>query len=199
MTERKKIAYQGEPGANSHVACMERYPRFTPMQCPTFEDAFDEVHSGKVDLAMIPIENSVAGRVADVHTLLSSARLHIIAEHFQPIRHHLLGTKGTTLKTIKSVESHVQALGQCHKFIRKHNLQPIVTADTAKSAHDVAKARNKARAALASPLAAKIYGLKVLAPELPAAHRGYLELYRNRELACSSMSLTRPPTASSPS
>lgn len=166
MTERKKIAYQGEPGANSHVACMERYPRFTPMQCPTFEDAFDEVHSGKVDLAMIPIENSVAGRVADVHTLLSSARLHIIAEHFQPIRHHLLGTKGATLKTIKSVESHVQALGQCHKYIRKHNLQPIVTADTAKSAHDVAKARNKARAALASPLAAKIYGLKVLAPDV---------------------------------
>ncbi len=166
MTERKKIAYQGEPGANSHLACMERYPRFTPVQCATFEDAFDEVHSGKVDLAMIPIENSVAGRVADVHLLLSSARLHIIAEHFQPIRHHLLAPKGATLKSVKSVESHVMALGQCHKFIRKHNLQPIVTADTAKSAHDVAKSRNKARAAIASPLAAKIYGLKVLAPDV---------------------------------
>jgi prephenate dehydratase len=166
MTERKKITYQGEPGANSHLACMERYPRFTPVQCPTFEDAFDEVHSGKADLAMIPIENSVAGRVADVHRLLSSSRLQIVAEHFQPIRHHLLAPKGATLKTIKSVESHVMALGQCHKFLRKHNLPPIVTADTAKSAAEVAKSRNKARAAIASPLAAKIYGLKVLAQDV---------------------------------
>lgn len=166
MTERKKIAYQGEPGANSHLACMERYPKYAPVNCATFEDAFDEVHSGKADLAMIPIENSVAGRVADVHLLLSSSRLHIVAECFQPIRHHLLAPKGASLKTIRSAESHVMALGQCHKFLRKHNLQPIVTADTAKSAAEVARSRNKARAAIASPLAAKIYGLKVLAPDI---------------------------------
>jgi prephenate dehydratase len=163
---KPKIVFQGELGANSHIACTENYPDYEPIPCRTFEDAFDEVKAGKADLAMIPIENSVAGRVADVHHLLLESRLHIIAELFLPIRHHLLAPKGATLKTIKAVESHVQALGQCHKFLRKFNLEQIVSVDTAGSARDVAKRRNNARAAIASPLAGKIYGLKTLASDI---------------------------------
>jgi prephenate dehydratase len=163
---KRKIVYQGEPGANSHIACSEAYGDYEPIPMRTFEDAFDEVKAGKADLAMIPIENSVAGRVADVHHLMLESRLHIIAELFLPIRHHLLAPKGETMKTVKSVESHVQALGQCHKFLRKHNLEQVASADTAGSAREVSKRRKKGRAAIASPLAGKIYGLKVLAPDI---------------------------------
>jgi len=166
MTKDNKIAYQGEPGANSDVACREYYPSYTPVPCRTFEDAFDEVRSGKADLAMIPIENSVAGRVADIHHLLPDSRLQIIAEMFMPIRHSLLAPAGATLKTIETVESHEQALGQCRKFIRQHNLERVVAVDTAGSAREVAKRKNKTRAAIASTLAAKIYGLKVLVEDI---------------------------------
>jgi prephenate dehydratase len=162
MSRAKKIVYQGEPGANSHLACRDAYPAHAPVPCPTFEDAFAAVRSGAADLAMIPIENSVAGRVADIHHLMPTSRLHIVAEYFLPVRHQLLAPKGATLKTIKSVESHVQALGQCRKIIRRLGLKPIVAADTAGSAREVAERNDPTRAAIASELAAKTYKLKTL-------------------------------------
>src|SRR5580692_11708831 len=106
---KQKIAFQGALGANSDIACRAVYPRYTPLPCATFEDAFAAVREGRAALAMIPIENSVAGRVADVHHLLPEGGLHIIGEHYQPIVHHLLALPGTKLKDIKRVESHEQA------------------------------------------------------------------------------------------
>jgi prephenate dehydratase len=161
MTKRN-IVYQGELGANSDLACREAYPGYTPTPCATFEDCFAAVRTGKAALAMIPIENSVAGRVADIHHLMPGSKLHIVAEHFMPVHHQLLAPKGATLKTIKSVESHVHALGQCRKIIRKLGIKPIVAADTAGSAREVAQAGDITRASIASKLAAKIYKLKIL-------------------------------------
>ena len=159
---RKKIIFQGEPGANSHLACRDAYPDHEPVPCPTFEDCFSALTSGEVDLGMIPIENSVAGRVADIHHLMPDSGLHIIAEWFLPIRNQLLAPKGASLKTIKSVESHVMALGQCRGVIRELKLKPVVAADTAGSAREVAESKDISRAAIASRLAAEIYGLDIL-------------------------------------
>ena len=161
MTE-KLIAYQGEPGANSHIACKNVYPNWTPLPCATFEDALAAVAEGRAGLAMIPIENSIAGRVADIHTLLPASGLFIVAEYFLPIRFQLLGLKGSTPDMIKSVYSHVHALGQCRRVIRALNLTPVVTADTAGSAREVAEWADPTRASLATTLAAEIYGLEVL-------------------------------------
>src|SRR5476649_2941919 len=159
---KKKIIFQGEPGANSDLACREAYPDYEPVPCPTFEDCFTALSAGEVDLGMIPIENSVAGRVADIHHLMPTAKLHIIAEWFLPIRNQLMAPKGASLKTIKSVQSHVMALGQCRKIIRDLKLKPVVAADTAGSAREVAEAKDFSRAAIASRLAAEIYGLDIL-------------------------------------
>jgi prephenate dehydratase len=162
MASKKRIVFQGEPGANSDLACREAYPAHTPVPCATFEDAFAAVRSGTAELGMIPIENSVAGRVADIHHLMPHSGLHIVAEHFMPVRHQLLALRGATLKTIKTVESHVHALGQCRKAIRQLGIRPIVAADTAGSAREVSEAGDVTRAAIASQLAAKIYGLSTL-------------------------------------
>src|SRR6516225_2982099 len=162
----KKIAFQGEPGANSHIAIVEAYPNAESLACATFEDAFAAISSGEADLGMIPIENSVAGRVADIHHLMPQSGLHIIAEHFMPVGHQLLAPKGARLADIKTVESHVHALGQCRKALRRLGLKPIVAADTAGSAREVAEAGDKSRAAIASSLAAEIYGLDVLAADI---------------------------------
>jgi len=159
---KKKIIFQGEPGANSHLACRDAYPDYEPVPCPTFEDCFSAITSGEANLGMIPIENSVAGRVADIHHLMPTSKLHIIAEWFLPIRNQLMAPKGATLKTITSVESHVMALGQCRKVIRELKLKPIVAADTAGSAREVAESKDVTRAAIASRLAAEIYGLNIL-------------------------------------
>ena len=159
---KKKIIFQGEPGANSHLACREAYPDHDPVPCPTFEDCFAALIAGDVDLGMIPIENSVAGRVADIHHLMPTAGLHIIAEWFLPIRNQLMAPKGATLKTIKTVQSHVMALGQCRSVVRELKLKPVVAADTAGSAREVAEAKDPTRAAIASQLAAEIYGLEIL-------------------------------------
>jgi prephenate dehydratase len=158
----KKIIFQGEPGANSHLACREAYPDHEPVPCPTFEDCFAALTNGDVALGMIPIENSIAGRVADIHHLMPTAKLHIIAEWFLPIRNQLMAPKGASLSTIKSVESHVMALGQCRGMIRQLKLKPIVAADTAGSAREVAESNDITRAAIASRLAAEIYGLDIL-------------------------------------
>src|SRR5581483_3179716 len=152
MAKRRKIAFQGEPGANSDLACRQAYRNYEPLPCPTFEDVFAAVRSGRADLAMIPIENSVAGRVADIHHLMPDSGLHIVAEWFLPIRNQLMAPKGASLTTILSVESHVMALGQCRNIIRELKLKPIVAADTAGSAREVAESKDITRAAIASKL-----------------------------------------------
>jgi prephenate dehydratase len=163
---KRRIVYQGEPGANSDLACREAYPNYTSIPCATFEDAFAAVRTGKAELAMIPIENSVAGRVADIHHLMPHSRLHIIAEHFMPVHHQLMAPKKATLKSVRTVESHVHALGQCRKVIRALGIKPVVAGDTAGSARIVAEANDPSRAAIASRLAARIYGLKILKPNI---------------------------------
>jgi prephenate dehydratase len=163
VRKRKTIVFQGELGANSHIACAEAYPGYTPVPCPTFEDALATVANGKADLGMIPIENSVAGRVSDIHHLMPTAGLHIIAEHFLPIRNQLMAPKGATLKGLRTVESHIMALGQCRNYIRRLGIKAVVAADTAGAAKEVAERGDKTRAAIASKLAAKIYGLHILA------------------------------------
>ena len=163
---KKKISFQGEPGANSHIACREAYPDLDPLRCPTFEDAFAAVTNGDAALAMIPIENSVAGRVADIHHLMPRSGLHIISEWFLPVKHQLMAPKGATLDGIKTVESHVHALGQCRNIIRKLKIKAIVAADTAGSAREVAERGDKSCGALAPRLAAEIYGLDILAADV---------------------------------
>ncbi len=158
---KKKIAYQGEPGANSHIACVEAVPDHEPMPCRTFEDAFQAVQTGKADLAMIAIENTTAGRVADVHHLLPESGLSIVGEHFLRIEFHLLVVPGAKLSDLKEVHSHVHALGQCRKAIKKHKLIPVVAADTAGAARELAELGDKTRAAIATKLAAETYGLKI--------------------------------------
>lgn len=164
------IAFQGQPGAYSDLACRSAYPKLKTLPCPSFEDAFAAVQKGRARLAMIPIENSTAGRVADAHHLMPNAGLHIIGEWFQPVHHQLLAIRSATLKTIKTVESHVQALDQCRAVSRKFGLKRIVAADTAGSAAEIARAGDPTRAAFASSLAGKIYGLKTLARDVEDNH-----------------------------
>ena len=166
MSKTVKIAFQGEPGANSHIAIAEAYPHAEPLPCPTFEDALAAISSGEAELGMIPIENSVAGRVADIHHLLPQSGLYIVGEWFLPIRHQLMALRGATLKDIRTIESHVHALGQCRRMIRKLGLTPIVAGDTAGSARTVAQHGDKSRAAIASRLAAEIYGLDILTEDI---------------------------------
>jgi prephenate dehydratase len=162
MPNKNRIAFQGLPGAYSDLACRNAYPRLETLPCASFEDAFAAVKTGQARLAMIPIENSVAGRVADVHHLMPHSNLKIIGEHFQRVNHHLLAPKGASLKTLKTVQSHVQALDQCRNTTRKLGLRRVVGADTAGSAAEVAKSGDVTRAAIASELAGKIYGLRSL-------------------------------------
>ncbi len=169
MKRRKKIAFQGELGANSHIACNEAYPGYQPLPCATFEDAFAAVRSGRAKLAMIPIDNSVAGRVADIHHLMPQSKLHIVAEWFLPVQHQLMAPKGATLKTIRTVESHIHALGQCRNIIRALGVRSVVAADTAGAAREVAEAGDISRAALATKLAAKIYRLRILKKDVADA------------------------------
>lgn len=157
-----KIAYQGEPGANSHIACLEVYPGCEPLSCGTFEDAFQAVNDGEAQLAMIPIDNSVAGRVADIHHLLPRSNLYIIGEHFLPVHHQLMIVPEGSASDIRTVHSHVHALGQCRKVIRELNVKPVVAADTAGAARELSQSRDPSRAAIATRLAAEIYGLKVI-------------------------------------
>ena len=169
MRRPKRIAFQGEPGANSHIACNQAYPSHEPLPCPTFEDAFAAVRGGRAKLAMIPIDNSIAGRVADIHHLMPRSGLHIVGEWFLPVQHQLMAPRGATLKTIRTVESHVHALGQCRRIIRKLGVKAVVAADTAGAAREVAEAGDITRAALATGLAAKIYGLQILKKDVADA------------------------------
>ena len=166
MTKSIKIAFQGEPGANSHIAIQEAFPDATPLPCATFEDALAAISSGEASLGMIPIENSLAGRVADIHHLLPQSGLFIVGEWFLPIRHQLMGPRGAKLDGIKTVESHVHAIGQCRNIIRKLGIKPIVASDTAGAARLIAERGDKSCAAIASRLAADIYGLDILAEDI---------------------------------
>ena len=162
----RRIAYQGEPGANSHLVCLEHYPDWEALPCASFEDVFAAVESGDADLAMIPIDNSIAGRVADIHHFLPDSGLHIVAEHFLRIRFCLMGVPGATLETITTVHSHVHALGQCRKVIRELGLTPLISGDTAGAAREVAEFGDPTQAAISPPLAAEIYGLEILAEDV---------------------------------
>ena len=159
---RKRVVFQGEPGANSHIACLEVFPDCEPVPQPTFEDCFQAISSGEADLGMIPIENSLAGRVADIHHLLPTSELSIIGEHFMPVHHQLLGVRGAKLADLEVVQSHVHALGQCRRIVRELGLSAEVAADTAGSARYIAELDDPKRAAFASRLAAEIYGLDIL-------------------------------------
>ena len=163
------IAFQGEPGANSDMACRAAFPYMTTLPCPTFETAMAAVQAGRAELAIIPVENSIAGRVADLHSLLPHTRLKIVAEHFQRVEHCLVALPGASLRTIRTVKSHVQALAQCRNFLKKHRFQPSVHADTAGAAREIAEIGDKSVGAIASSLAARIYNLKVLARNIEDA------------------------------
>ena len=162
MQEKIKVAFQGEKGAYSHLACLEIFPNIEPLPCPTFEEAFQLAKDNAEYKILIPIENSLAGRVADIHYLIPKYKLQIHAEHFQKVSHNLLGIKGAKIKDIKTVRSHSQAIGQCSKIIFENKLKPIVSADTAGSAKFISKKKDKTDSAIASELAAKIYGLEII-------------------------------------
>ncbi|RCL75636.1 MAG: prephenate dehydratase [PS1 clade bacterium] len=162
MTQKDKpIAFQGEMGANSHIACNDIFPDREVLPCTTFEGAFKAVENGSAALAVLPVENTVAGRVADIHRLLPGYNLYIIGEYFMRIRHCLLGLEGASVDGLTHVHSHEMALGQCRHIINELNLEPVVAADTAGSAREIAELNNPTLAAIASPLAAEINGLQI--------------------------------------
>jgi prephenate dehydratase len=164
MTQKtNRIAFQGDYGANSDMACRDMFPDMDPLPCQTFEDAFNAVETGEADIAMIPIENTIAGRVADIHHLLPESRLHIVGEYFMPIRFQLMALPGVKKSEIVTVHSHIHALGQCRKIIRSNGWKPTVAGDTAGAAKFISEKGDRTMAALAPRLAAELYGLEILA------------------------------------
>jgi prephenate dehydratase len=166
---RKKIAFQGEPGAFSHAAAHALFPKGTAVPCITFEDTITAVQSGAADYGVVPVENSLYGRITDIYHLLPESGLFITGEHFLRVEMNLLGVKGATLKDVKTVQSLSVALGQCRKFIRKHKLATVNGVDTAGSAREIAERGDKSAAAIASRFAAEVYGLDILAENIEDA------------------------------
>jgi len=162
MKEKIKVAFQGEKGAYSHLACLEIFPNTEAVACSTFEEAFQLAKDNSKYKIIIPIENSLAGRIADIHYLIPKYKLQIHAEHFQKVTHNLLGIKGSKIKDIKTVRSHAQALGQSQRFISDNKLISIISADTAGSAKFISEKKDESEGAIASDLAAKIYNLDIL-------------------------------------
>ena len=158
----KKISFQGELGAYSHLACQNVFSQYETIPCRNFEDALNCVSNDESEMAMIPVENTVAGRVADIHTLLGNSNLKIYAEHFEKVRHQLIVRPDASLSELKNVRSHVMGIGQCKKIIEELALTPIIMADTAGSAKDLSEGKDKSIAAIASKLSAEIYKLKIL-------------------------------------
>lgn len=156
------IVYQGEPGANSHLACLHAFADLTPVAAATFEDAIAAIQSGTARYAMIPIENSVAGRVTDIHHLLPESGLFIVGEHFERIRHQLLALPDAKMENLKTVHSHTMALGQCRVTMRDLGLIAVPEADTAMSARMVKESGDLTMAALSTELSAEINGLKII-------------------------------------
>ncbi|MGO4124129.1 prephenate dehydratase [Inquilinus sp. YAF38] len=164
-----RISFQGWPGANSDMASRQVFPDAETVPCPSFEEALAAIHDGRADVGMIPIENSIAGRVADMHHLLPESGLHIIGEHFLRVNHQLVALPGAALADIREVHSHVQALGQCRQWLRARGLKPVVHADTAGAARMVAERGDPGIAAISSRLAAEIYKLQILAGDIEDA------------------------------
>jgi prephenate dehydratase len=182
----KRIAFQGEPGAYANLAAREAVPHAQAIPKPTFEDAIEAVRAGETDLVIIPVENSLIGRIADIHHLLPDSGLHIVGEHFLPIRHQLLGLKDATLDDIKSVYSQAPALAQCRTILRERKLVAHNWYDTAGSAKHVAELGDKSAAAIASSLAAEFYGLKILKADVEDEHHNatrFLVMSRQNERA----------------
>ena len=165
----RTIAFQGAPGAYSDLACRTARPELATLPCRSFEDAFAAVRDGLAGLAMIPIENSVAGRVADIHHLLPDSGLHIIGEHYQRVNHHLLGLPGARIEQLTHVHSHIHALNQCRALIRDLRLEAAVRLDTAGAAAEIAAAGDPTQAVIASELAGAIYGLVSLRADIEDA------------------------------
>lgn len=163
------IAFMGVEGANADLACRQACPYMRTLPCPSFEDVFEAVSAGKAAMGMIPIENSQAGRVAEIHNLLPKTKLHIVGEYFQPIEHVLVSVKGATLESVKDVYSHPQALMQCREHLREMKVNSHTYSNTAAAAADVAKWNDPTKAAISSPLAAELYGLKILREHLQDA------------------------------
>ena len=157
-----KIFYQGSPGAYSHLAAEKIYPNNEFISCKTFEECFKYCNENENYKTIIPVENSIAGRVADIQYLINKYKLQIYAEHFQEIKHNLMAVEGATIDKIKSVRSHSQAISQCQKIINEYKFEPIIAADTAGSARFISENKIKNEAAIASELAAKIYNLKII-------------------------------------
>ena len=156
------ISFQGIEGANSHLACKELFPKAKIIPCETFEEVFDSVRTNKSNIGLIPVENSVAGRVAEIHSLMHKTPLKIVGEYFMKVELHLLGVKKIKINQVKNVRSHIHALSQCRKFIKKNKIKMIVTPDTALAAKEVSEENNPTESAIASKLAGKIYNLKIL-------------------------------------
>ena len=166
-----KIAFQGVPGAYSHMACQAVKPDMEPVACASFEDMLTEVQDGRASLAMVPVENSIAGRVADIHHLLPSSGLYIIGEHFHRVNHHIMAPRGATLDQLTHVHSHAQGLAQCRNRVRALGLTPVMHPDTAGAAKDVAAWNDPKIGAIASALAGDIYGLETLVEDAEDAER----------------------------
>ncbi|MCF8474888.1 MAG: prephenate dehydratase [Emcibacter sp.] len=169
MNPENIVAFQGELGAYSNLACLTMFPHMQPLPCHSFEDVFTAVEDGRAKYAMIPIENSVAGRVAAIHHLIPHSSLHIIGEHFQRINHHLLAIKDATMNSLKVVRSHEQALGQCRKNLLKWGLESDVYSDTAGAAKLISELQDPTIGAIASSLAGEIYGLQSLKEDIEDA------------------------------
>jgi len=174
------------------MVCVRDYPDLESVPCASFEDVFAAVENSEADLAMIPIDNSLAGRVADIHHFLPTSSLHIVAEHFLRIRFHLMGLPGSSLETIRTVHSHVHALGQCRRIIRAHGFVPVISGDTAGAAREVAEAGDPTMAAISPPMAADIYGLDVLATDVED------EDHNTTRFVVLSPEFTVPPAGSGP-
>jgi prephenate dehydratase len=178
----RTIAFQGAPGAYSDLACRAVRPEMRTLPCRSFEDAFAAVRDGLAKLAMIPIDNSVAGRVADIHHLLPDGGLHIIGEHYQAIHHHLLGIRGARIEALTHVHSHIHAINQCRQIIRDLGLESVVRLDTAGAAAEIAARGDPTQAVIASELAGDIHGLVSLRADIEdAAHNTTRFLIMARE------------------
>lgn len=182
--QKGTIAFQGEWGANSDTACRNVFPAMKTLPCPTFEDAFDALKSGAADLAMIPIENTLAGRVADIHLLLPKSDLHIVGEYFLPIKFQLMAMPGSAVENIREVHSHIHALGQCRNIIRANGWKAQVASDTAGAARMLSELKDRTAAALAPRLAAELYGLNILMEDVhDAEHNATRFIVLSREPA----------------
>jgi len=184
IASARRVAFQGEPGAYANLAAREAVPHAAAIPKPTFEDAIDAARTGDCDLCIIPVENSLMGRIADIHHLLPDSGLHIVGEYFLPIRHQLMGLKGTRLSDVKEVYSQAPALAQCRKLFREHGFRARPWSDTAGSAKHVADLRDPAAGAIASKLAAQLYDLDILKPDVEDEHHNrtrFLIMSRARE------------------